>query len=188
MPALQCLLTGLLSALAAGTLAALLGGNGWKWAAGVGSLALLAAWLSYRGDWNSRLERLLGLDLNRDGVIGAPEPEPAAQPVRIELIGDEGRKGDFIDLPASPEKLKALASGIINHQRQFALSFWVGSGQLFSRGEFEGLRAAMLARGLAKWKREGAVNQGVELTPQGRAVLRYLASADYPHPTRQGRD
>lgn len=173
IPGLQCLITGLLSGLAALAVAAWLGGPIWAVGGTTAAIVGLYSWLSYRGGWNDRLERMLGIDLNLNGVIG-PAPQPAEpERVRVEVIQDQGSKGDFIDLPY-PSKLPELAAGIVNG-KQFALSVWTGNGHLFSRSEFEEVRDEMLERGLLRWRNERNPAQGVDVTAVGRAVLKRLA-------------
>ena len=174
VPGLQAAITGVLTGLAALAVSAWLKLPYWGIGATAFTLAALAAWLSYRGRWAWVLERMLGVDINRDGLIGQPEPEPEpAQSLRIELVQDEGRRGEFIDLPY-PEKLPLLAGGLLEG-RQFSLTAWTGKGQLFSRSEFETLRAELLKRGLATWNNPAAPAQGITLTGAGRAIFRRLA-------------
>lgn len=147
--------------------------------------AFILAWLAYRGYWTGLIETVLTADLNQDGFIGPPAPyiPPEPKKLRIEIMKDGGSVGDFIDLP-SRDKLPALADGLINNNLHFAVSSWVGRGQLFSRGEFEALRAELVKRGLAEWKNEAVPNQGVELTRTGRIVFKHLADEYARTPTR----
>lgn len=179
VPFTQSVVTAVFSGLAIGSLASLLKINVSPWQAGfvAGSLAGLAGWLAYRNHWEwgitATIETLLQLDLDRNGIIGnqgIPQPES----VRVELVKDPCHQ-EFIDLPY-PEKLPQLASGIIEGKRQFAQSVWCGNGQLFTRPQFETLRAEMIRRGLAEWKHPAAPAQGVELTAAGRAIFRKMAS------------
>ena len=130
---------------------------------------------SQRGQW--LIEKIAGADLNKDGFIGRPEPPAPAESVRIELIQDQGRKGDYIDLPY-PDKLPALAAGLLAG-RTFNQTAWTGRVGIFSRSEFDQVRDTLIERGLACWKNPEARAQGVELTGAGRAVMRRLAA----HPT-----
>jgi len=187
IPLLQSVITGAFAGIAAGVVCAVLQLGFSAWAAGavVWVLVTFGSWLSFRGHWQAVIERALGVDFNGDGIIGEPEPAlPEPQPLRVELYQDNGARGEFIDLPYS-DRLPALASGLLAG-RQFAQTAWTGGGQLFSRAEFEELRAAMLKRGLARWKNPQAPAQGIEITPAGRAVLRRVAGRDSPSPTDQG--
>jgi hypothetical protein len=174
IPFLQAAISAILAGIAAGVITALLGWQWWKIAGVVMAMTALYSWLSFRSRWQWMVERLLGLDLNNDGYIGLPEPEPM-QPVRVELYQDEGRQGDFIDLPVRPDQLRMLADGL-QTGRQFAQSVWTGQGAPFTRPEFEQLRGELIRRGLAEWKKPGYPAQGVELTKSGRAVLRRFCS------------
>lgn len=183
VPFLQAAITGLLAGIAAGVLVAILGIEVSPWAAGavVWTLATLGSWLSFRARWQMVIERALGVDLNGDGRIGdEPEP-PALPPLRVEVMQEGGRRGDFIDLPY-PDRLPELASGLLSGRRQFAQTAWTGAAGVFSRAEFDNLRGEFLRRGLARWKNPQAPAQGVELTPAGRAVLRKLAGRDDSNP------
>lgn len=187
VPFLQAIITGALAGIAGGVVCAVIGFDFSPWAAGFSTWAVvtLGAWLSFRGRWQMVIERALGVDLNHDGVIGEPEPTPAPEPesIRVELLQEGGRRGDFIDLPHA-DRLPALASGLLEG-RQFSQTVWTGAGRLYSRAEFEAVRGEMLRRGLCRWKNPQAPAQGVELTPAGRAVLRRLSGKDNPSPTDQ---
>ena len=187
VPGLQALITGVSCGVAALAVTAWFGLPWLAIGGTVAAVTMAGAWLSYRGRWAWTLERLLGVDLNNDSVIGQPQPDLPALPesVHIELIQDQGRRGDYIDLPATPTQLKALASGIVNQNRQFALTLWAGEAGIFTRPQFEKLRAELIDRGLAEWKKADAPNQGCKLTPQGLAVMRYFAS-DHYSPTSRG--
>ena len=141
-------------------------------AAIVASMAAVLTWLAGydRARRVSELER---------GVIADPPPQPPeikpARTIRVELRGDDGQSMDYADLPASFHQLQALAKGL-QTGTPFALSTWAGTGKPFSRAEFETLRAAMIARGLAAWRNERSTAQGANLTRAGEAVIKYLAT------------
>lgn len=183
IPLLQALTTGAFSGLAGLALSFWLALPFWQMGFTGFALAALASWLSYRGRWQGMIEHLFGMDLNGDGAIGEPPViiEPAREPekIRVEVVSEEGRRGDFIDLPY-PDKLPLLASGLLQEGRQFTQSVWTGGGALFSRSEFENLRGELIRRGLARWKNENAPAQGAVLTAAGRAVFRRLASLPPP--------
>ena len=133
---------------------------------------------SKRGQW--LIERIAGADLDGDGYTGEPIPAPHVTPVRVELVQDNGRHEDWIDLPF-PEKLPELAEGLLSG-RSYSLSVWTGTGGLFSRAEFEKIRDVLIGRGLAAWRNPEAKAQGWELTASGRAVMRRLSNRS-PSPT-----
>ena len=77
VPALQAILTGLLSGLALAGVLWLAGvESAWRWSVALIPVIWLLMWLLSLSHWRASLERLLNRDLNNDGVIGE-------QPVRI---------------------------------------------------------------------------------------------------------
>lgn len=184
VPGLQCLITGVLSGLAVGTLAAWMNGNGWRW--GFGSFVVLTflSWIWYRQGWNDRLERMLGIDMNRDGRIGPLPPPPVSvepEKVTIELVqnrGQIGQRGDEIDLPY-PDKLPAFAQQVLEG-RAYSQSVLVGTGKLFSRPEYDALINALVTGGLMRWKNPDHHNVGAVPTLAGRAVLKHFLPAPSP--------
>lgn len=177
-PLLQAIITGTLAGLATAALLSLAeypkaGGAG----AAVGMIAALLAWFAYRGQAARTFEALAGIVTQPPPQ---PEPAPMEATVRIDLLQADDKAGAFIDLPATPEQLRILADGLAAG-RQFSQGTWTGSGAPFARSEFEGLRAELLRRNLARWNREGAPAQGVTLTPAGKAVLRHFQTPP-PHP------
>jgi len=187
-PLLQSTITGISLGLSVGALA---------WVAGhdrPAALGLLSAsiiqsgtWLLSLSRWHKwvyRLEDLTGWDLNQDGRIGREDPP---EPVRVEVIQDNGRRVDFIDLPASQDQLVSLASGLITGI-PLSENNWTGSGAPFSKREFHSIRDLLIRRGLARWINPRARAQGLELTGSGRSVMRRFASlAAAPTPTIQNR-
>jgi hypothetical protein len=144
-------------------------------AAIVAALATVITWLAGydRARRVSEMER---------GIIADPPPPAEINPartIRVELRGDDGGKMDYVDLPASYNQLQALAKGL-QSGTPFAVSSWAGSGKPFSRSEFETLRAAMIARGLATWRNERSTAQGANLTHAGEAVFRYIGTTPPP--------
>lgn len=182
IPSFQAFITGGLAGLSSGAAAAALECPfPFELGLWVGSTAAFIAWLDYRHSWRVFLERLSGIDLNGDGVIGE-EPTGKREPVRVEVISNEGRQGDYIDLPARENQLRQLADGLISG-KQFSQSVWTGNGAPFSRSEFEALRSEFIRRKLARWRKEGAPGQGIELTPPGWAVIRHFATNTLRSPT-----
>ncbi len=131
--------------------------------------------------WVDRLEALLGLDLNRNNVIGpAPEPET----VRIELVEDGGRHVTYIDFPATESQRKELANGLLKGLKMTEKD-WTGRNRPFSKREFHELRRVMIARGLLVWVNNKFHWQGLMLTKPGEAVMRHFAGVreEPPSPT-----
>jgi hypothetical protein len=167
IPFLQALIGGFLTGLTVGFGVSFFHMGVNCWAAGfmAGSLFTLVFWLAYRGKWEQRLEKLLGMDLS--------PVRPAPESIRVEVVENQGQDTTFIDLPHA-EKIPALAEGLLNG-RTFTTTAWVGSGNLLSRKQWEEIRAELLARGMARWNNEEAHEKGVCLTRKGEAVMREIA-------------
>ena len=175
IPLLQALATGALSALAAGCLARFFGGDPWTWAAGVGSLAGLAAWLILTTRARRADELAQGVDLEP----AQPEQPKAKESVTAWIVNSEQSAGDLVDLPCTRAQIKALAVGVMAGQG-LTTATWCGSDAPFSRHEWEALRAVFIARGLAKWNHPDRVNLGWTLTGKGRALMRFYSTTTPP--------
>jgi len=173
IPALQAGITAGLAGLAAGSVAGWFELSGMQTGLTVGALAGLTSWLNYRARWALALD-----EMHKPAAVETPPPAA----VRVVLTQDEGRRGDYIDLPVEGDKLRALSDGL-QAGRTFSQAVWTGNNGIFTRSEFEMLRAELLRRGLAKWRKEGAPGQGVELTAPGRAVIRRFSSEANHSPT-----
>ena len=178
IPALQALVNGCFYGLASGGVVAV--ANSMQlldippWAVGVtvGALSGLYAWRGLLDDWRGLL---YGVD---DGTYIPPERDigPATmQPVQVELLSENGNRGQYANLPASPEQLIELGRGIASGD-SFSVSRWTGSHGGFSRGEFEALRGELLKLGWLEWRSDRSNSQGVEITKAGGAVFRHFAS------------
>jgi hypothetical protein len=87
-----------------------------------------------------------------DEPINAPMVQPPAQvsppkSIRVELISDEGKRRDFIDLPY-PNRLPQLSTGLMQGW-QFSQTVWTGGGHMYSRNEFETQRGELIKRGVS---------------------------------------
>lgn len=155
--------------------------DGWKWAAGAGSLSLLGTWLIIYRHWFdlTRIENWTGLDINGDGEIGEPETRVVRiQMQRIEQNGHINVTRTF-DLPIDEDELVTLAQGLIQGA-PFSEREWAGKGNLLSSARFRDLRAAMIKRGLLEMVNDKDPRQGYRLTADGEAVMRdYADMADY---------
>lgn len=155
-----------------------------------GSTVAFVAWLVLLKHW----VRLVDL---REGVQPAPryeviEPEPAFQPgtVRVALVerGNGTMSGEFLELPATSEQLRLLASGVVSGG-SLSENAWCGSGRPFTKAQFHALRQALLERGWFQWRSPSAPAQGVEPTHVGRRVFQHLSeTGNYLLPTRQEQD
>lgn len=171
VPLVQAVVTGFSLACAVGVYCWLLKvPDCWKYAVGTFAGVQACAWLFLLAKWLrlvEPVERFLNRDIDGDGVVGEP------QTIRIELKHNE-RRTQFIDLPFAdrlPDFSRAVLSGT-----SISESAWTGSNALFSKREFFTLRDELLKSGVIRWRNEGAPAQGLELTPSGKAVVRYLAN------------
>lgn len=169
IPFLQAAATGLLFGLSLGGLAwALHWDSPLQWGLTGGALTSCAAWLLYRSAWEERLH-----------------PQPPQPPeikeatIRVELVQDQGRRGDWIDLPF-PDRLPDFARGL-TEGRALTTRNWAGGGGLFTGAEYSRLLAELVRRGLARWRSEHDHRAGAELTPPGKAIMRRLSQ---PEPTK----
>jgi hypothetical protein len=180
IPLVQSAVTGFLAGGAVGATAWILDAEHPLSLAGASWIvATYIAWLAYRAGWQYRLERVLGIDLTGDDVIGEPVEESASLPaptpkVRVEISKDDGRGVEWLDLPVDYERL-VMFSREMTKGATFSYASLAGRDKLFSRPEFEILRDAFLKRGFARWINPHSRNQGVELTGKGRALIRQFA-------------
>ena len=124
-------------------------------------------------------------EIQRDGPrwpwLGEPlyaddaEPAPPQRRVEIVLKSNNGRTIQYADLP-DLRGLPTFASLVLGG-RSFSVRTAQGCG--LTRAQFDQMRDTMLAKGWAEWK-GGDKRQGIEVTRQGKAVLRHLAT---PSPT-----
>jgi len=136
-------------------------------------------WLSLQKRWLSltRLEEIFNVDLNNDQVIG----EPQVVKIQVTDVKESGHvEIHNIDLPTTPQKLSALAQGLLNGM-SCSEKTWTGAGKPFSSPEFRSLRTEMLRRGILEYVSPKDPRQGIQLTKVGRAVMRHYS--DLPSPT-----
>lgn len=181
LPLVQAGLTSFLIALAAGLTASLFEYPVLK-AFGMAFIySLLGLWLILLLRWlklTEALERLTGLDINRDGSIGeaeAIESRPQVFSTRLELVSDAGRRIQYLDIPIESERLALFAQEVLKGASLTEASF-TGSNKMFTRSEFTSLRDALLRRGLISWNSAGYPARGVHLTRAGRAALEHLST------------
>lgn len=145
-------------------------GAAWWWAAVAAALAAMAFWWQAYLRWTGIAERVL----IPDSVTIANDVYTPNEPVHVVISSDCGNHRQFIDLPAQPEQIRALASGL-EDGRPFNLGAWAGPGQTFSRSEFEALRAELVRRGLVRPNNPRSPNMGYTLTVAGGHVFKRLA-------------
>lgn len=172
LPLGQALITGALAGLAAGCYAALLSAPGaWRWGVGVGVGVIVLAWVVMLWRWldlTRPLEKLTGLDLNRDGHIAKPET------IRVAVTSEDRKHTTIAELPYL-SKLPDFARGVLAGD-PISERHWSGAGALFSQSEYRQVRDLLLSRGWLYWNNADAPQQGLTLSPGGRAALRALAS------------
>lgn len=172
VPGLQALVNGLFYGCATGGVVAvansleLLSLPSWAVGVTVGSLSGLWAWNKLLDDWRTLL---YGVEYETETEMNQ------AEPVTIELLTDQGRRGQYASLPATQEQLMQLGSGITAGDA-FTVGRWTGNGAPFSRSEFEQLRGELLKLGWVEWKSDRNHANGVQITRGGAAVMRHFAS------------
>lgn len=111
---------------------------------------------------------------NADELLPQAEPRPTERVIRVEVPERSGARERRAFLP-DVVGLPAFARASLNGQ-----GFTVRTAARFriSRAQFEDMRDQFLERGWARWANPDYPAQGLELSPTGRAVLRYLARSD----------
>jgi len=115
------------------------------------------------------IERWMGIDLNGDGNIGAPESQESQEWVQAEVTDRDRRQMKRVKFPFSNEALKEVAMAVLYDQSDFSRR---GLSDCLSETQFRRLQQEMLERGLCRWKNPDQHNLGVELHPSGKAFLR----------------
>lgn len=184
LPLGQAFTTGLILFIATLTLAVIVFDmiDPFKSALTIGIVSMTFTYLYLQRRWLSltSIEKVLNVDLNDDGRIGDEEPQTAR--IQLTEVKDNGHihTDSIFTLPASPEKLAALAAGLLNNlpcsEKQ-----WTGEGKPFSSREFRALKVEMVKRGLLAYVNPRAPLQGYALTKPGRAVMKHYI----PSPTPQ---
>lgn len=159
-----------------------------RWAGACGALALIITWLSVARHWFSltaleKLETLTGQDLNHDGYIGEPPAVDPKRVVTVQMVNAERNHFWTVELPATPEQMEALATGLLNNNTLSELN-WCGKGHPFSLQQFRDLRSEMISRGLVHQINDKDTRQGYDLTAVGRELMRLYASPSPVEPIR----
>jgi len=110
-----------------------------------------------------RAEEALGLDLNRDGKVGEPEM------VRGEITDKDKRQITRVEFPFPNDRLRAVAGAVLRDGATFSRR---GLSDVITENQFRTLQQEFLKRGLCYWKNAESEQQGVDLSPGGRAFLR----------------
>jgi len=183
VPLLQATITGLVIAIP--VLVILLKNrvtDAWYWAAGVWALIQAITWIINQMHWFSltNIEKLTGIDLNKDGVIGDGKGMPGESVRTIKINLHEISEGGYVSVttarfPVDEESMAILAAGLLNGI-PFAERYWIGAGKIFSQAQFRDIRSEMLKRGILELANPKSPQQGYQLTRAGRACMRDLAS------------
>jgi hypothetical protein len=131
----------------------------------------------------TKIERMTGIDLNRDGVVGDPVRE-VVRPVRVDV--NEYENGKHVRTTRAhyenEARMIALADALINHNIPFSYDALCIQRKILKRSELKAIREEMEKRGMAYQVNPESVNSPWELTNPGRAALKELL---LPHsPTR----
>lgn len=176
IPFLQALITGIFAALIVLAVAIKLGlSDLWFWPMIGGLMAAVWVWSQALRHWWSltSLERMTGLDINNDGVIGE-QMQDATLKVHIQEHDDAGnlRAETRAELPR--HKMSLIADQVINNQVSFSVRELVERRHLLSRAEFEQIRDEMMARGMLVQVNPEYPKLGYSLTRAGMAVMRNI--------------
>jgi len=127
-----------------------------------GSLGGLIAWPFCLGWWSNIL-------------LGGAQPKPRnySYSTHLEIVTNEGRTSQIINLPGTPEQISYFAHGVLSGKSLTEAS-WVGRG--FTRSEFVELRDAIIKGKLGYWKNTNRPQDGWGITRSGIAALKFLAS------------
>lgn len=132
-------------------------------------------WLHWLG---LTLERVTGIDINGDGVIG----DEIVVPVRVDIEQTDGNSHTTTRASfPSERKLVAVADAIVNCGASFSVREIVEKRKLLSRSEFEDMRAEMVSRGIIAMKNAEFPQLGYDVTRAGRAVFRDLLDRPLPY-------
>lgn len=163
--ALQALITALFVALAVLGLAMVLHYDNPALAALIaGSVIGLLAWLAFR----DRVSRLG--DYQRGYTPPAQPVTQSESSTVIRVVAVDGQAGNILKFGIQPEKLQTLANGLANGE-PFSQVRWQG---LLTRSELAAVVSEFVRFGYARERSPGTPARGYELTPQGKAVVRYL--------------
>ena len=188
IPLLQSLIMGIGVGAAAGILVSVFDIEvpAWVIFGVVTAIIALITWIWLLRKWSrivGLLERLVKQDINQDGFIGyAPEEEPEDEEpgqkmIHVELISEDGRRGQFFDMPDYPW-MQLFARKILNGT-PLSFSEWTGQGKPFTRGEFEQLQDLLIEQDLAVWRDKTNRRGGMVLKLSGREVFKKLADDNY---------
>lgn len=119
------------------------------------------------------VERMTGIDFNRDGQVGQP---------KVQLEGTiTDKRGDRNTI------WRVTFPGELRHLRRFAAAVNCGSANFSERDaivcgytNFEELRDLFILNGWASWRNQRAHQQGAELTTAGESIIEQITRTPLP--------
>ena len=176
VPALQSVFSGVATGILAGAGAAVAQAEGaWLWGLMGGAVGMGVTWLVVlrehrQGLWE--VERLVGRDLDGDGVVG--DPAAKREPMSVELV-ERDRAGRLRRLRfvkwsgVTDEELLGLAKAVVVDEVPFSRR---ELAEVLSPDKYRVVSRAMVRGGLLRYRNGKNDRNGVELTASGRAVMR----------------
>jgi hypothetical protein len=152
-----------------------------------GVLTFVFVWIGLQRRWLTltNLERLTGLDLDNNKVIG----EPPKVRVQVDEVTPQGtiHVTKLFDLPATPTQLHALATGLLEEGMGLSEKEWtpLAEGKPFSLKQFRDLKAEMIKRGMVVQVNSKSVNLGHTMTVMGKKVLERYRLPNYDGPNEE---
>lgn len=120
-----------------------------------------------------KLEQMFKIDLNRDRVIGEPQPQPEEHNITTSITVQERAPNGKIsriktlDWPCNPDEVEGIAGRILGGK--LAETDW-GKGKLASVRKFKRIRESLIKNGYAYWRGDDHT-LGWDLTGAGRHLL-----------------
>lgn len=118
------------------------------------------------------LERVFGVDINRDGMIGKQEP-PEPTTTIVDFMDHDKRQGKKVELPVNDRIMKEVAHAMLRNGDRYNFSRRdMRAATSISDAQFEALQKKFLAAGWAVYKVKDKPNSGVILLAAGKHVLK----------------
>lgn len=114
-------------------------------------------------------ESITGLDINKDGSVGKPEPKTTI----VDFTDHDERHRYRVELPVNDSVMKEIAHAMLGSAGRYNFSRRdMMAKTSISDDAFEKIQKEFLRRGWAAYRKENKPNSGVALLAAGRAVLR----------------
>lgn len=146
-------------------------------------IAWIGTWLTRQRLWINlaSFERMTGIDINNDGIIGDAEQTPKRDPivVRVDDVKNGHYKSNTHKFPdwLTDEQLTALSNGLINLHRPFSRREWTTRARVFSDDQYRELQRIFIKYGMLQNSKNG-----FELSDIGKATMKQFAP-HLPSPT-----